>query len=156
MKEKFIDLIQENEGIIHKVINLYCDNSLDKKDFYQEILLQAWKSYPKFKSKSKFSTWLYKVSLNTILSLRSKNRISFVGSTDIVATCDDTQNRIDSSDKLRAMLISLNDLDKSIISLYLDGYKTSEISEIIGFSQSNIKVKIHRIKNSLIEKFKYS
>jgi len=62
---EYIKLIQENEAIIHKVIGLYVDNPEDKKDLFQEILLQTWKSFKKFKGQSKFSTWLYKVALNS-------------------------------------------------------------------------------------------
>jgi len=74
LQNAFMDEIQEYEGIIHKVIGLYVDTEEDKRDLYQEVLLQAWKSYPKFNRESKFSTWLYKVALNTVFSFKKKTK----------------------------------------------------------------------------------
>tara|TARA_B100000809_G_C15052232_1_gene499347 strand:- start:739 stop:1209 length:471 start_codon:yes stop_codon:yes gene_type:complete len=155
MEDEFINKILINEKIIHKVINLYCDNSFDKKDYYQEILLQSWKSFPNFRSESKFSTWLYKISLNTVLSLKSKKTIPVADSSNIEDISSISENQLDSQDQLIVMLSSLNDIDRSIISLYLDGYQLKEISDMIGLSNANIKVKIHRIKKSLIAKYKH-
>ena len=155
MKDEFINKILINEKIIHKVINLYCDNTFDKKDYYQEILLQSWKSFPNFRSESKFSTWLYKISLNTVLSLKSKKIIPVSDSLNIEDISSISENQLDSKDQLKVMLSSLNDIDRSIISLYLDGYQLKEISDMIGLSNANIKVKIHRIKKSLVAKYKH-
>ncbi len=67
-QNEYINLVQKHNGIIHKVIGLYVDNEEDRKDLHQEVLLQAWKSYRNFKGQSVFSTWLYKVALNTVLT----------------------------------------------------------------------------------------
>ena len=140
MKDEFINKILINEKIIHKVINLYCDNTFDKKDYYQEILLQSWKSFPNFRSESKFSTWLYKISLNTVLSLKSKKIIPVSDSLNIEDISSISENQLDSKDQLKVMLSSLNDIDRSIISLYLDGYQLKEISDMIGLSNANILI----------------
>src|SRR5687768_10641490 len=71
---EYINLVQVHAGIMHKVINLYVDNFEDRKDLYQEVLLQAWKSFQSFKGDSSFSTWLYKVSLNTVLTYKKRER----------------------------------------------------------------------------------
>ena len=78
-EDEFLKQIEENRGIIYKVINLYANDLEDKKDLYQEIVFQAWKSYPNFRSESKFSTWLYKVSLNVSMTYLSKTKKTNAG-----------------------------------------------------------------------------
>ena len=74
-KKEFIDLIENNKGIIHKIALTYCSNRADKEDLYQEICLQLWRSFSKYRGKSKISTWLYRVALNTAISaVRKRNR----------------------------------------------------------------------------------
>lgn len=71
---EFLDHIEKNRGIIYKVINLYANDLEDKKDLYQEVVFQAWKSYANFRADSKFSTWLYRVSLNVSMTHLSKSK----------------------------------------------------------------------------------
>jgi RNA polymerase sigma-70 factor, ECF subfamily len=151
-KDEFILLIQRHSGIIHKVIGLYLDNEEDKKDLYQEILLQAWKSLQNFKGDSLFSSWLYKVSLYTILTFNKKrknnealNELSHLGS---------SSENLENHDVLYNIIKSLDEIDRILITLHLDGYKNKEIADITGMTQNHINVKIHRLKNKIIEKFK--
>ncbi len=148
----FINLIQENERIIHKVIALYVDDIEDKKDCYQEVMVQAWKSYSSFEGRSSFSTWLYKVCLNTVLTFRKKIF------KPALLTEDLSQMPIpagpEKSELLYLLIKQLNEVDKMVITLHLDGYKNAEIGEITGMSTNNINVKIHRIKSYIIESFK--
>jgi len=77
VKEVFLRNITQNQGIIHKVTRIYCDNEDDRKDLFQEILIQLWKSYDKFREQSKFSTWMYRVAINTAITnfkKEAKNR----------------------------------------------------------------------------------
>lgn len=71
-EDKFIDDINRNIGIIHKICNVYFSDADDRKDAYQEILYQLWRSYPGFKGDAKFSTWMYKVALNTAITWSKK------------------------------------------------------------------------------------
>ena len=74
-KEAFVELVEKNQGIIHKVCNMYCDSSQDRNDLFQEILLQLWRSYAHFRGDSRISTWMYRVALNTAISgLRKRKR----------------------------------------------------------------------------------
>ena len=148
----FIKLIQEHNGIIHKVISLYIDNQDDKKDLHQEVLLQAWKSYNNFQGRSAFSTWLYKVTLNTVLTFNKKRKIS--RNLDKVENIESNQDHNDDSEVLYQIIKSLGEIDKMLISLHLDGYKNIEIAEITGMTQNHINVKIHRIKGKIINEFK--
>lgn len=150
-QQKYLSLIKEHEGIIHKVIGLYIHDSEDKKDIYQEVLLQAWKGYQNFRADSKFSTWLYKVTLNTVLSFTKKNRKEDSRlDTEII----ETETPKEDYELLYLIINQMNEIDKMLISLHLDGYKHKEISEITGMTTNNITVKIHRLKASIIEKFK--
>ena len=70
----FAKIIADNQGIIHKVCNMYCDRPDDRQDLFQEIVLQLWRAYPSFKGQSKVSTWLYRVALNTAISAFRKHQ----------------------------------------------------------------------------------
>lgn len=149
---RFITLIQEHERIIHKVIGLYIDNKEDKKDCYQEIMVQSWKAYDRFEGRSRFSTWLYKVCLNTALTFK-KRQPKETGPIEEVTHIAE-QRPVEKSETLYLIIKQLNEVDKMIITLHLEGYKNPEISEITGMATNNINVKIHRIKNHIIESFK--
>lgn len=151
-QNEYIKLIQKHNGIIHKVIGLYVDNQEDRKDLHQEVLLQAWKSYKNFKGQSVFSTWLYKVALNTVLTFNKKHKKNEdLDKVDQVESATDSK---DDSEVLYHIIKSLGEIDRMLISLHQDGYKNNEIADITGMTQNNITVKIHRIKAKIIEKFK--
>lgn len=155
MKEKtdnFINLILENERIIHKVIGLYIDDLEDKKDCYQEIMIQSWKAYTRFEGRSSFSTWLYKVCLNTVLTFR-KRQPAVTSKLDEVLDLPSTAN-LEKSELLYLIIKKLNEVDRMIITLHLDGYKNLEIADITGIAVNNINVKLYRIKNNIIESSK--
>jgi len=149
---EYIKLIQEHNGIIHKVIGLYVANPEDKRDLHQEVLLQAWKSYKNFKGKSVFSTWLYKVALNTVLTFNKKRKITedFDKPEQIESTYDSKEDH----EVLYQIIRSLGEIDRMLISLHLDGYKNNEIAEITGMTQNHINVKLHRIKGKIVDQFK--
>lgn len=149
---EYIKLIQKHNGIIHKVIGLYVNNPEDKRDLHQEILLQAWKSYKNFKGQSAFSTWLYKISLNTVLTFNKKRKVNenFETTEHIEAASENKEDY----EILYHIIKSLEEIDRMLITLHLDGYKNNEIAEITGMTQNHINVKIHRIKGKITEKFK--
>ncbi len=152
LQNAFMKEIQENEAIIHKVIGLYVDVEEDKRDLYQEVLLQAWKSYPNFKRASKFSTWLYKLSLNTVFSFTKKvrkNTTQEITAKNIPMVMPTKDYEI-----LYWIIKKLNKVDRMIMSLHLDGYKNTEIAEILGIDSNHLNVKIHRIKGNVISSFK--
>jgi len=151
---RFINLIQENAGIIYKVIHLYIDSAEDRKDVHQEILIQAWKSYERFKGRSKFSTWLYKVALNTVLTWQRKESKRGEVKTDFYpeSTTEVQDNVI--RDELYLLIKALNEIDRMIMTLHLDGYQNKEIAEITGMKVNNINVKLYRLKNQIIEQLK--
>ena len=74
MEKEFLHIITENQGIIHKVCSIYCDSEEDRRDLFQEILVQLWKSFPSFRNESKFTTWMYRVALNTAITSFKKEK----------------------------------------------------------------------------------
>ena len=153
MEKEFLQIIKSNQGIIHKVTNIYCNNAEDKKDLFQEILSQLWKSFPKFKGDSKVSTWMYRIALNTsITSLRkTKRRKERFDSehTEIEFGIEDN-TVIQREEKLLYKAINqLTDVEKSIVMLYLEDYSFEEIAEMIDISQNYVRVKMTRIKAKL-------
>lgn len=151
---EFLSLIKENQGIIYKLAGLYATDAEEKKDFCQEIICQAWKGWPSFKGESKFSTWLYRISLNTILTQkRRKKLIDYRDDLEPVASSVE-QNTVqqENAKRLRQAIRALAETDRALISLHLDGYENGEIAEIIGISVNNVGVKLHRIKNQLAKR----
>lgn len=155
LQEDFMQMIQTHEGIIHKVVGLYVDDSSLKKDLYQEILYQAWKSYANFRKESKFSTWLYKIALNTALTGLKKNKKRKAYSESLDHELDvQNQPKNENEELLFYLVKKLNEIDRMLITLHLEGYSNKEIAEISGMTQNNANVKLHRVKNALIRKYK--
>jgi len=150
-ESEFLSLIKENQGIIYKLTGLYAADAEEKKDLCQEIICQAWKGWPSFKGEAKFSTWLYRISLNTILTQkRRKKLIDYREDLEPIATSVE-QNTIqqENSRRLHKAIRELAETDRALISLHLDGYENGEIAEIVGITANNVGVKLHRIKNQL-------
>jgi RNA polymerase sigma-70 factor (ECF subfamily) len=152
--EVFLKRVSENKGIIHKVCNVYCNNSEEKKDMMQEITLQLWKSYPSFKEQSQFSTWMYRVAFNTaITNIRKSKRHPFQEAIseqqDLMEEKEDIPNLDEEINRLYKAIGKLNDIEKGIILLYLEKKSYSEIGGILGLSEKNISVRIVRIKAKL-------
>ena len=152
---EFVTLVQEHQNLIHKICRLYTNSDAEHKDLFQEITIQLWKAYPKFRGDSKFSTWMYRVGINTAISLyrKSKLRIQSYSFDDVsykipqTETYDDTQDQQLKS--IYAALKQFNDIDKAVIFLYLEDKSYKEISEMIGITEVNARVKMKRIKKKL-------
>lgn len=150
-QEEFIQLITKHSGIIHKILYLYVDDPDDKNDLKQEILVQAWSAIGRFKSQSTFSTWLYRVALNTVLTFQKKAERMPIsrGGNELSEMESKTNHEHPQSERLFRVIKTLNDIDKTIITLHLEDYNHEEIAEITGLSKNNITVKLHRIKNQI-------
>jgi len=151
MTEKsYLQKIEEHKAIILKVVNLYADDLEDRKDLYQEIVLQSWSAYKRFQGDSKFSTWLYRISLNVSLTfLNKRKKASQLKENSVHDISYEPQELSERADFLYRAIKQLAEIDRSIIMLHLDGFDNSEISDIIGISKGNTNVKLHRIKQHL-------
>lgn len=157
MKEKiFTQLIEENQGIIHKICRIYTDDEFSHEDLFQEIVLQLWRSFDSYKGDAKFSTWMYRVSLNTaIILIRKKNK------TIVTSSIDHYQIHINSDDRdteteeqlqmLYAGIKLLNEVDRALVLMYLEDLPYKDIAETIGISEVNARVKMNRAKQKLKE-----
>jgi RNA polymerase sigma factor (sigma-70 family) len=153
-EKEFISLINQHQKIVYKVCNLYMDRHSDREDLFQEITLQAWKAYENFRGDAKFSTWLYRVALNTAITFfRTEKRKPDIYSTDTVP--DQTEDAYDPiEEQVRAMYAAIGNLskiDKAIVMLYLEDYSYIEIGDMMGITANNVAVKMNRIKTKLKE-----
>lgn len=149
----FLELVKQHERIIYKVCYLYADNATDRQDLYQEILIQVWKGYQKFRGDAKFSTWLYQVAINTAIAgfRKTKNSpVSFTGD-DLPEMSDDTAGAIEAEqlEQLHTAIDQLNDIEKALVMLYLDGNSYYEMENIMGIPNGALRVKMTRIKEKL-------
>lgn len=154
MSEKeFIDLIDIHQGIIHKVCRLYTDKTHDYEDLFQEIMMQLWQSLPRYQGKAKVSTYMYKIALFTALNRVKSSKKQLDRSVDIPENIP--EESIESHESILAAAIQhLNASEKALVSLYLDEKDYKEMAEILGITESNVGVKLNRIKKKLRRIFK--
>lgn len=155
----FISVIESHKGILYKISNAYCKDSEDRKDLIQEIYIQLWKSFDNFNDDYKYSTWIYRISLNVAISFyrkeKSRSKISNPYNIDVFEVADTENNEDEESNLgiLQKFIAELKELDKALILLYLEEKSYKEIADIIGYSETNVATKIGRIKLKLKEKF---
>lgn len=154
MEKEFVQIISQNQGIIHKVCSIYCDSEEDRRDLFQEILAQLWKSFPTFRSEAKFSTWMYRVALNTAITSFKKNKRqpdqSGLEIDKFQLAVEEYDHETEEQIKLlHKGIAQLSGIEKSIVLLYLENKKYEEIAEITGITQNYVRVKMNRIKKKL-------
>lgn len=154
LEQNFIKLLSENQNLIHKVCRIYTSDVDNHNDLFQEITIQLWKAYPKFRGESKFTTWAYRVALNTAITIFRKN--SKIQITDdyekhsFFIAQEEYNNEEEEQLKLMYQAIhQLNDIEKALIFMYLEDKDYQEISETLGISEVNARVKMNRIKTKL-------
>lgn len=153
-KDFYTQFILPYAGIIIKICRAYTDNEDDFQDYYQEVCLQLWKSRENFKGDSRWSTWVYRISLNVSLSLLRKDKKVNKNSIELpevedVSSRSSTPFNDESLKLLYQAIKKLPETDRAIILLYLEEKSYQEIAEIMGLSSNNIGVKITRIKKKL-------
>ena len=145
---QFLEMIRQNEGIIYKVTSFYTDMEHPLGDLYQEVVLNLWKAFPSFRGDSKYSTWIYRIALNTCVSFyrRSKKNISYV---DISMDIPDVVDNNEEIQELYKLINRLGKIERALVLLYLDDKSYKEIAEITGLTVTNVATKISRIKDKL-------
>lgn len=149
---EFEKRIQEHHLLIHKVCRIYAFTEADRQDLFQEIMIRLWKSYGSYRGLSQFSTWLYRVAINTAITGLRKQR-------DFITTCEPAVLPLDRADEqapeaeqwqlLQGAIAKLNDIEKAIVMLYMEDYSYEEMEPILGISQGALRVKMSRIKDKL-------
>ncbi|HEX8279132.1 MAG TPA: sigma-70 family RNA polymerase sigma factor [Segetibacter sp.] len=146
--------ILENELLIIKVCRVYAYTDADRKDLFQEIVIQLWKAYPNFKGDSKFSTWLYRVAINTAIS-RLRKQKKFITSYEPATLPDNMseenkrENEEEQWQQLTLAIEQLSEIEKAIVMLYMEDKSYEEMEEILGIGCGNLRVKMNRIKEKL-------
>jgi RNA polymerase sigma-70 factor (ECF subfamily) len=156
-EKEFIKTIQSNSGIINSICSTYFPKNEDFKDARQDVILQLWRSFPTFRHESKISTWIYKVALNTILAKRKKERnlganepLSLVHLDHISYSTDVTADTVQ---EFSWLVSTLEDCDKAIVLLLVEGYSNKEIAEILDLTATNISTRLNRLKHKLKDRY---
>ena len=152
-KEEFLEILTSYQGILHKVSLVYFKNKTDREDNIQEIIYQLWKSFPTIKNHNSIGSWIYAVSINTSLSrIKKESRVEYRETIPELSDKSDMIQNLTMNESLRLLLnaiYNLDELDKSIMLLYLEEKSYDEIAQIIGISKSNVGVRINRAKELL-------
>jgi RNA polymerase sigma-70 factor (ECF subfamily) len=149
----FLELIHRHQSIIHKICFFYCNSRPDRDDLQQEIILQLWKSYPSFQENAAFSTWMYRVALNTAINQtrRPGLLIDFSSSPEIPFDPSDSYQLSEDIQILYKAISHLRKVEKAIILLWLEEKSYEEIAEAMGITTKNVSVKLVRIRTKLAE-----
>ena len=154
METDFLQTVNAHARIIHKVCRLYGKDDEERKDLYQEIVLQLWRAFPSYRQDARASTWMYRVALNTAISLfrrqsRQGARVDFDNELLNVAQTSLSQEIDERMTYFYEAVNQLSPIEKAIVFLYLDDNSYDEIARITGISNSNVGVKLNRIKGKL-------
>ncbi len=153
-EQKFVNLINEHQGLIHKVCIMYEHDTEVRNDLFQEIVLQLWKSFPSFRGEAKITTWMYRIALNTAISGFRKQRRN-VKTEDIHEkhfNISDTSTRDEQEEnfqKLQWAIRQLSEIERGMIMMALEEVPYDEIAETIGITQNNVRVRMNRIREKL-------
>ena len=153
-KEEFIEIIQENAGLIYKVVKVYTNSKEDEQDLYQDIVYQLYKSFDSFRNDSKITTWMYRIALNTAIAHlnKEKRKGEYISINEALLNKADTIDTLkeEQFDVLYAHIKKLDTVEKGIILLCLEGKTYEEIAMITGFTTTNVGTRLGRIKQKLI------
>ena len=154
LEHSFVKQLEDNQNIVHKICRLYTNDQDSHNDLFQEITIQLWRAFPKFRGDSKFSTWMYRVALNTAITLyrKSKRRVSTQDfeSISFKIKAEEYDDTVEQQLKVMYSAVKkLNDIDKALVFLYLEDKSYKEISETLGITEVNARVKMNRTKEKL-------
>ena len=152
-EKQFEKHIREHESLLYKICRIYAYTDVDRQDLFQEIVIQLWKSYSRFKGNARFSTWLYRVAINTAISgLRRKKSFITYETEDSAKGISDESLAAGQEEQLQQLykaIERLNEVEKAIVMLYMEDRSYNEMEDILGISEGNLRVKMNRIKDKL-------
>lgn len=158
-KEEFLRILEANKLIIFKVCNSYCRDPEDQKDLVQDVIIQLWNSFESYNDQYKLTTWIYRIALNVAISFYRKQstRSKHISNFDVSFLQIVQEDHVESQENINLLnqfIDQLDELNKALMILYLDGNSHEEIAEILNISKSNVGTKINRTKEKLKEQFK--
>jgi len=153
METEFLSSLEKHKGILHKVARMYMDGEADCEDLRQEIIIQLWKSYQTYKGESAFSTWMYRVPINTAITFFKKKKKLVTTFSPEVFPEQEVEEYDSSKDKQMELFYKavhqLKPIEKAIIFYLLEGLSYREIGKNLGISEGNARVKLNRTKEKL-------
>ena len=160
LTEAFVAHLEKHQRILFKVAYMYCRDRDDRQDLVQEMLIQVWRSYARFDERVQFSTWMYRIAVNVAIThYRSERRrirdtvpLEEYG-LDVAAADALLDDEGDNMRALRQMINGLDELNRALILLFLEGFSSEEIAEVVGISASNVSTRINRLKTKLQAEF---
>jgi RNA polymerase sigma-70 factor (ECF subfamily) len=157
----FLSLVNKHKGILYKASRIYADSLEDREDLQQEILIQLWKSYQNFKGNSEFSTWMYRVAINTAITYLKKEKKRTNNHTDVphhfeVQHEDYNPTKDKQLEVFYTAVQELKALEKAVIFYFMEGMSHKEIGDNLGLSEGNARVKLNRTKEKIQQIIKKS
>lgn len=158
LQAMFLTTLEQNQHRLLRICSVYAEDAEDRKDLFQESVINIWQSMPSFEARSSLSTWMYRVTLNVCLRLHTKQakkkqrfqRLDSISIENMKIADETSQEEADQLAKLRSCIAQLADGDKAITTLYLEGLAYKEIANITGLTENHVAVKVKRIKAKLL------
>ncbi len=159
LQERFLALLEEHRRLLYKVARAYGRMGPDREDLVQEMAVQAWKSFPRYDGRWRFSTWLYRVALNVAISFQRRERTRALhvapGGEEVLEGIGQADPEAAEDVALLYTFIGrLDPLNRALMLLYLDGQNQAEIGEVLGISPANVSTRVGRLKQRLREDFR--
>ena len=152
-EKNFINLINEHQGLIHKVCIMYENDQDARNDLFQEIVLQLWKSFPSFRGEAKITTWMYRIALNTAISgFRKQTRhIKTEDLREVHMNISDAwgDDQEENFQRLQWAIRQLTEIERAMIMMALEEIPYDEIAETVGITQNNVRVRMNRIREKI-------
>jgi RNA polymerase sigma-70 factor (ECF subfamily) len=156
-QDRFVQLLDEHQGILQKVARTYAWNDADRQELAQEMALQLWRSFGRYDERHRFSTWMYRVALNVAISFvrtetrRARRAVPAGDSADLILARTAAPEPATDGDLrlLDEFIRKLDGLDRALVLLHLDGQSYDAIAGILGISETNVGTKLGRIKQRI-------
>jgi len=157
-EQRYKQVIKDNQDRIYRICCCYVKDKDERKDVFQDTLINIWKGFEKFDGRAQISTWVYRITVNTSLAyLQSEKRRENIFKSEnkhdenLIEDfpAEETTNIEGEINRLYKCINKLSFIDRTLISLYLEDVSTKEMSEVLGISETNVRVKIHRVKKEL-------
>lgn len=157
---RFLALLKDHRAILHKVAFAYCREREDRADLVQEMAIELWRAFGRYDGRARFSTWAYRVAMNVAIShfRGERRRVRGTVALDDLALEPGGEDPLlgDASDNmrvLRELVRGLDELNRALILLYLDGHTSAQIAEVVGISPGNVTTRVNRLRQRLQEDF---
>lgn len=159
LEDMFLNALEEHQQKLLRICSVYASDSDDTQDLFQEVLINIWRAMPSFKGNASIGTWMYRITLNVCLRIRTKEikkqkKMLRLDSIRVISLQNESwDNDVDEKlTTLRSCIKTLNDADKALITLYLEELPYKEISNITGLKENTVAVKIKRVKTKLLNR----